>query len=126
VLLLPRDPDASARRLLEGLAARFGQRLGVIVTDSFGRAWRRGTVGVALGAAGLPALVDMRGRPDLYGHALRVTSTGFADEVASAASPLMGQADEARPVVLVRGLAWSGPPAPAATLIRPPHEDLFR
>ena len=126
VLLLPRDPDASARALLDRLAACFGKRLGVIITDSFGRAWRRGTVGVALGAAGLPALIDMRGRPDLYGHALRVTHTGFADEVASAASTLMGQADEARPVVLVRGLVWSGPPAPAATLIRPPHEDLFR
>jgi coenzyme F420-0:L-glutamate ligase/coenzyme F420-1:gamma-L-glutamate ligase len=126
VLLLPHDPDASAARLLERLAAHFKRRLGVIITDSWGRPWRRGTVGVALGAAGLPALIDMRGRPDLYGHALRVTHTGFADEVASAASTLMGQADEARPVVLVRGLAWSGPPAPAATLIRPPHEDLFR
>ena len=126
VLLLPRDPDASAAALLHRFATRFRTRLGVVVTDSFGRAWRRGTVGVALGAAGLPALIDMRGRPDLFGHALRVTQTGFADEIAAAASLLMGQADEARPAVLVRGLAWSGPPAPAAALIRAPHEDLFR
>jgi coenzyme F420-0:L-glutamate ligase/coenzyme F420-1:gamma-L-glutamate ligase len=126
VLLLPRDPDASAAGLLERLGAHFRKRLAVIISDSWGRAWRRGTVGVALGAAGLPALMDMRGRPDLFGQALRVTQTGFADEIASAASPLMGQSDEAQPVVLVHGLAWSGPPTPAATLIRSPEEDLFR
>jgi coenzyme F420-0:L-glutamate ligase / coenzyme F420-1:gamma-L-glutamate ligase len=126
VLLLPRDPDASAARLLERLTAHFRKRLGVIITDSWGRAWRRGTVGVALGAAGLPSLMDMRGRPDLFGHELRVTQTGFADEIASAASLLMGQADEARPVVLVRGLAWEAPASPAATLIRAAEEDLFR
>jgi coenzyme F420-0:L-glutamate ligase / coenzyme F420-1:gamma-L-glutamate ligase len=126
VLLLPRDPDASAARLRERLAAHFRSRIAVIVADSFGRAFRRGTVGVALGAAGLPALMDLRGRPDLFGHALRVTQTGFADEIASAASLVMGQADEARPAVLVSGLAWSGAPAPAATLIRAAREDLFR
>jgi len=126
VLLLPRDPDASAASLRERLAAHFGKRLAVVVSDSFGRAWRRGTVGVALGAAGLPALMDLRGRRDLFGHALRVTQSGFADEIAGAASLLMGQADEARPAVLVRGLSWSGAPAPAATLIRAPQEDLFR
>jgi coenzyme F420-0:L-glutamate ligase / coenzyme F420-1:gamma-L-glutamate ligase len=126
VLLLPRDPDASAARLLERLAGHFHKRLGVIITDSWGRAWRRGTVGVALGSAGLPSLMDMRGRPDLFGHELRVTQTGFADEIASAASLLMGQADEARPVVLVHGLAWEAPASPAATLIRAAEEDLFR
>ena len=126
VLLLPRDPDASAAALLDRLAAHFRKRLGVIITDSWGRAWRRGTVGVALGVAGLPALMDMRGRPDLFGHELRVTQTGFADEIAGAASLLMGQADEAQPVVLVRGLAWTDPSSSAATLIRPPEEDLFR
>ena len=82
----------------------------VIVADSFGRAWRRGTVGIALGAAGLPALVDLRGRPDLYGRVLRVSETGFADEIAAAASLLMGQADEALPAMLVRGLDWSDAP----------------
>jgi coenzyme F420-0:L-glutamate ligase/coenzyme F420-1:gamma-L-glutamate ligase len=126
VLLLPSDPDASAAALLKRLAAHFRQRLGVIITDSWGRAWRQGTVGVALGVAGLPALVDMRGRPDLFGHALRVTQTGFADEIASAASLVMGQADEGRPMVLVHGLSWSEPPSPAATLLRPAEEDLFR
>jgi coenzyme F420-0:L-glutamate ligase/coenzyme F420-1:gamma-L-glutamate ligase len=126
VLLLPRDPDASAAGLRERLAAHFRIGVGVIVTDSWGRAWRRGTVGVALGVAGLPALVDLRGRPDLFGHELRVTQTGFADEIASAASLVMGQADEARPAVLVRGLSWSGSPSPAQALIRAAEEDLFR
>jgi coenzyme F420-0:L-glutamate ligase / coenzyme F420-1:gamma-L-glutamate ligase len=126
VLLLPRDPDASADHLRARLAAHFGSAPAVIITDSWGRPWRRGTVGFALGAAGLPALMDMRGRPDLFGHALRVTQTGLADEIAAAASLLMGQADEAQPVVVVRGLRWSGRSAPAATLIRAPDEDLFR
>jgi coenzyme F420-0:L-glutamate ligase/coenzyme F420-1:gamma-L-glutamate ligase len=126
VLLLPADPDAAAADLRARFAGHFGRRIGVIVSDSWGRAWRRGTVGFALGAAGLPALIDMRGRADLFGHPLRVTQTGFADEIAAAASLLMGQADEAQPAVLVRGLAWSGAAAPAAALIRPAEEDLFR
>jgi coenzyme F420-0:L-glutamate ligase / coenzyme F420-1:gamma-L-glutamate ligase len=126
VLLLPRDPDASAVGLRDRLAAHFRTRLAVVITDSFGRAWRHGTVGVALGAAGLPSLLDLRGKPDLFGHALRVTQTGFADEIAAAASLVMGQADEARPMVLLRGLAWTGADAPAATLIRTAGEDLFR
>src|SRR5215813_9275505 len=95
-------------------------------TFARGRASSSPTAGVALGVAGLPALMDMRGRPDLFGHALRVTQIGFADEIASAASLIMGQADEARPMVLVRGLNWSGPPSPAAALIRLAEEDLFR
>ena len=126
VLLLPRDPDASAARLRDRLGAHFRSRPAVIVTDSWGRAWRRGTVGIALGAAGLPALMDLRGRSDLFGHELRVTETGFADEIASAASLIMGQTDEAQPVVLVRGLSWSGPPSPAQALLRAAEDDLFR
>jgi coenzyme F420-0:L-glutamate ligase/coenzyme F420-1:gamma-L-glutamate ligase len=126
VLLLPREPDASAAYLRARLDAHFRRKLAVIITDSWGRPWRHGTVGVALGAAGIPALLDMRGRPDLFGHALRVTQTGFADEIASAASLLMGQSDEAQPAVLVHGLDWTQPPAPAATLIRAADEDLFR
>jgi coenzyme F420-0:L-glutamate ligase/coenzyme F420-1:gamma-L-glutamate ligase len=126
VLLLPRNPDASAMRLRERLVAHFRSELAVIITDSWGRAWRRGTVGVALGAAGLPALMDLRGRSDLFGHELRVTETGFADEIASAASLIMGQANEAQPVVLVRGLSWTGAATPGGSLIRPPDEDLFR
>lgn len=126
VLLLPRDPDGSAATLLARLSAHFGKPLAVIISDSWGRAWRRGTVGVALGAAGLPAVMDLRGRPDLFGHELRVTETGFADEIASAASLLMGQAAEATPAVLVSGLSWSAASMPANALIRPPEEDLFR
>ena len=126
VLLLPRDPDGSATRLRDRLSAHFRSQPAVIVTDSWGRAWRRGTVGVALGAAGLPALMDLRGRSDLFGHELRVTETGFADEIASAASLIMGQANEGQPVVLVRGLSWTGAPTAGGSLIRTPDEDLFR
>jgi len=126
VLLLPRDPDASAEALRAELSARFGCTLAVIVNDSFGRAWRRGTVGIALGAAGLPTAVDLRGNPDLFGQTLQTTIVGFADEVAAAASLVMGQAAEGMPVVLVRGLAWTAPASAARTLLRPPEEDLFR
>jgi len=125
-LLLPRDPDRSAEALRDRLSARFGCALGVIINDSFGRPWRRGTVGVALGAAGLPALVDLRGRPDLFGRAMQTSHVGLADEIAAAASLVMGQAAEGLPAVLVRGLAWTGPPSPARTLVRPEQEDLFR
>lgn len=126
VLLLPRDPDASAAALRDKIAAHFGAAPAIIISDSFGRAWRRGTVGIALGAAGLPSLMDLRGRPDLYGRELRVTETGFADEVAAAASLLMGQGGEGIPAVLMRGLSWFAPASPASQLIRPAEEDLFR
>jgi coenzyme F420-0:L-glutamate ligase / coenzyme F420-1:gamma-L-glutamate ligase len=126
VLLLPRDPDGSARALRERLVGTFGVPIGVIISDSFGRPWRKGTVGIAIGAAGLPSVIDMRGQPDLFGRELLVTETGFADEIAAAAGLLMGQAGEALPMVLVRGLAWSAPDAPAAALIRPAEHDLFR
>jgi coenzyme F420-0:L-glutamate ligase/coenzyme F420-1:gamma-L-glutamate ligase len=126
VLLLPRDPDASAQQLHERLRQQLGKSIGVVISDSFGRAWRLGTVGVALGAAGLPSLVNLRGRPDIYGRRLRVSETGFADEIAAAASLLMGQANEATPVIVLRGLTWSDPPLPAAALVRKPEEDLFR
>ena len=126
VLLLPEDPDGSALALRKELVGIFGTDIAVIISDSFGRAWRKGTVGVALGAAGLPALIDMRGQPDLFGRELLVTETGFADEIAAAAGVLMGQADEAVPMVLVRGLGWSAPEVPAAALIRPAEHDLFR
>jgi len=126
VLLLPVDPDGSAHTLRQHLMGVFGVGVGVIISDSFGRAWRKGTVGVALGAAGLPALVDLRGHPDLFGRELLVTETGFADEIAGAAGLLMGQADERVPIVLVRGLVWSAPNVPATALIRPAEHDLFR
>ena len=125
-LLLPEDPDDSAARLRERLRALTGCAPGVVISDSFGRPWRVGTVGVAIGCAGIPAIVDLRGRTDMFGRPLRVTVVGHADEVASAASILMGQASEARPVVLVRGLVSQAPAQPAAALIRPQQQDLFR
>src|ERR1700722_15001808 len=125
-LLLPRDPDASAEALRASLQQRSGAAIGVIISDSFGRAWRRGTCGIAIGAAGLPSLIDLRGQPDLFGRTLEVSIIGFADEIAAAASLLQGQAAEAQPVVLVRGLSWTAPITPAAELVRPLEEDLFR
>jgi coenzyme F420-0:L-glutamate ligase / coenzyme F420-1:gamma-L-glutamate ligase len=126
VLLLPEHPDGSAAALRNGLTEKTGIDLAVVINDSFGRAWRQGTAGVAIGVAGLPSLIDLRGRPDLFGRKLEVSMIGFADEVAAAASLVMGQADEASPVVLVRGLRWSAPETTAASLIRPSNEDLFR
>jgi coenzyme F420-0:L-glutamate ligase / coenzyme F420-1:gamma-L-glutamate ligase len=125
-LLLPRDPDASAEGIRARLQQRFGASIGVIVSDSFGRAWRRGTCGIAIGAAGLPSLIDLRGQPDLFGRKLEVSIIGFADEIAAAASLLQGQAAEAQPVVVVRGLTWTAPEMPVADVIRPPEEDLFQ
>jgi coenzyme F420-0:L-glutamate ligase/coenzyme F420-1:gamma-L-glutamate ligase len=126
VLLLPEHPDRSAEALRRGLAALTGIDVAVVINDSFGRPWRQGTASVAIGVAGLPGLVDLRGQPDLFGRRLEATVVAFADEVAAAASLLMGQADEAQPVVLIRGLSWSAPESTAASIIRPPHEDLFR
>jgi coenzyme F420-0:L-glutamate ligase / coenzyme F420-1:gamma-L-glutamate ligase len=126
VLLLPKDPDRSAEALRRGLSALTGMDVAVVINDSFGRAWRQGTAGVAIGVAGLPAVVDLRGRPDLFGRTLEVSVIGFADEIAATASLLMGQADEGTPVVLVRGLRWQAPESTAASLVRPAKEDLFR
>jgi coenzyme F420-0:L-glutamate ligase/coenzyme F420-1:gamma-L-glutamate ligase len=126
VLLLPRDPDGSAEAIRAKLQRRFGVEIGVIINDSFGRAWRRGTCGVAIGAAGLPGLQDLRGQPDLFGRILEVSVVGFADEIAAAASLLQGQGAEAQPVVLVRGLQWQAAAGGAAQLVRQPEEDLFR
>jgi len=123
-LLLPVDPDGSAERLRAALST--DARIGVVISDSFGRPWRRGTQGVAIGAAGLPALIDLRGEPDLFGRTLEVSIVGFADEIAAAASLLQGQANEAQPVVIVRGLTWTAPDCPVADVIRPPEEDLFQ
>ncbi len=125
-LLLPKDPDASAEALRNDLKALTGIDLAVVINDSFGRPWRQGTMGVAIGVAGLPALIDLRGRPDLFGRTLEVSVVGFADEVAAAASLVMGQADEGAPVVLIRGLRWSAPQSTAASIVRSPSEDLFR
>jgi coenzyme F420-0:L-glutamate ligase/coenzyme F420-1:gamma-L-glutamate ligase len=126
VLLLPEDADASCAAMRAALGARFGARVAVVMSDSVGRAWRNGVVGLAIGAAGLPALQDLRGRIDREGRALNVTQVGLADEIASAAQLLMGEADEGRPAVLLSGVAWREPPASAAALIRDREQDLFR
>jgi coenzyme F420-0:L-glutamate ligase/coenzyme F420-1:gamma-L-glutamate ligase len=126
VLLLPRDPDGSAAGLKARFDREFGVDLGVIINDSFGRPWRMGVTGVALGVAGLPALRDMVGAPDLFGRKLRVTEIAIADEIAAAASLLMGQGAEGQPAVHLRGFDWDGPATPASALLRPKELDLFR
>jgi coenzyme F420-0:L-glutamate ligase / coenzyme F420-1:gamma-L-glutamate ligase len=126
VLLLPTDPDADATRLREYLRATLTSELGVIISDSFGRPWRRGVVNVALGAAGLPSLIDRRGEQDRYGRPLQMTEVGFADAIAAGAALTMGEAAEGVPVVHVRGLHWAAPDRPAAALLRDVAEDLFR
>src|SRR6185369_1884483 len=126
VLLLPEDCNRSCREIRARLAARTSVEAGVLIIDSLGRAWRNGTVGVALGAAGLATLLDLRGTPDLFGRELRATEVGIADEIAAAASLLMGQAGEGTPVVLLRGLNLPDADGSAADLIRPREIDLFR
>jgi coenzyme F420-0:L-glutamate ligase/coenzyme F420-1:gamma-L-glutamate ligase len=126
VLLLPYDPDASARGLRERLEASSGKRLGVLIIDSHGRAWRNGTVGVAIGLSGLPGLEDLRGRADLFGYTLRITQVGVADELAAGASLMMGQAAEGTPAVHVRGFPYPLREAGLQELIRPKEQDLFR
>jgi coenzyme F420-0:L-glutamate ligase/coenzyme F420-1:gamma-L-glutamate ligase len=126
VLLLPRDPDGSAAALKARLDAAFGVDIGVIINDSFGRPWRNGVVGVALGVAGLPSLLDMIGKPDMFGRPMQVTEIAVADEIAAGASLLMGQAAEGLPVIVVRGLAFDAAARPASALVRPRERDMFR
>jgi coenzyme F420-0:L-glutamate ligase/coenzyme F420-1:gamma-L-glutamate ligase len=125
VLLLPEDCNRSCRDIRARLGVRTRVEPAVLIIDSLGRAWRNGTVGVALGAAGLPALLDLRGTADLFGRELRSTEVGIADEIAAAASMLMGQAGEGTPIVL-RGLNLPDADGSAADLIRPREIDLFR
>jgi coenzyme F420-0:L-glutamate ligase/coenzyme F420-1:gamma-L-glutamate ligase len=126
VLLLPRDPDGSAAAIRRALAARTGIDVAVLIIDSIGRAWRTGTIGTAIGVSGLPGLLDLRTRPDLFGRPLKTSELGLADELASAASLIMGQADEGRPVVLARGVPYDRRDGSARELIRPKEIDLFR
>jgi coenzyme F420-0:L-glutamate ligase / coenzyme F420-1:gamma-L-glutamate ligase len=126
VLLLPRDPDRSCAELRRAIAAATGVEVGVMIIDSIGRAWRNGTIGTAIGVAGLPGLLDLRGTPDLYGRPLETTEVGLADELAAAASLVMGQAGEGRPVVLARGLGYGRRDGAARELVRPREKDLFR
>ncbi len=126
VLLLPRDPDASAHAIRRRLEAASGVRLGVVIIDSHGRAWRLGTVGIAIGLSGLPGLIDLRGQPDLFGFRLKITQVGAADELAAAASLLMGQAAEGSPAIHVRGFPYLLREASLDELLRPKDQDLFR
>jgi coenzyme F420-0:L-glutamate ligase/coenzyme F420-1:gamma-L-glutamate ligase len=126
VLLLPEDPDRSARELRAKLEASSGKRLGVMIIDSHGRAWRLGTVGVCIGLSGLPAAIDERGWKDLFGYTLRITIVAVADELAAAASLLMGQAAEGTPVIHVRGFPYPLREGSLQELIRPREQDLFR
>jgi coenzyme F420-0:L-glutamate ligase/coenzyme F420-1:gamma-L-glutamate ligase len=126
VLLLPTDPDRSAASLRNEIHARSGKQIGVLIIDSHGRAWRNGTVGVAIGLAGLPGLQDLRGKPDLFGFRLRITQVGVADELAAAASLVMGQAAEGTPVVHVRGFPYALREGSLHELLRPREQDLFR
>jgi coenzyme F420-0:L-glutamate ligase/coenzyme F420-1:gamma-L-glutamate ligase len=126
VLLLPENPDAACAALKERLDAAFDVKLGVVINDSFGRPWRNGVVGVALGAAGIPALCDMVGKPDLFGRPMQVTEVAIADQIAAAASLVMGEADEGIPVVHVRGVCLRPPHSNAAALVRPKALDMFR
>jgi len=126
VLLLPVDPDGTCARLRGKIAARFGKDVAVVMNDSVGRAWRVGTVGIALGAAGLEAVVDLRGQSDLYGRPLAVSIVGLGDELAAAATIVQGEGDEGLPVVLIRGLNRASEVESGATLVRDAAEDLFR
>lgn len=125
-LLLPQDPDASAQRLRESMRALCAIDVGIVINDSFGRAWRNGVAGVAIGVAGIPALVDARGEPDRAGRPLRYTQIAAADELAAAASIVMGQAAEGCPAVLARGCPYARGEGSARDLLRPRDEDLFR
>lgn len=126
VLLLPENPDLSADRIRQHLERISGKTIGVMIIDSHGRAWRLGTVGIAIGISGMPGLIDLRGKPDLFGYHLRVTQVAAADELAAGASLVMGQADEKTPVVHVRGFPFPLRNGKLGELIRPRDLDLFR
>jgi len=125
VLLLPENPDASARRIADACKARIGILPPVVISDSFGRPWRVGTVNVAVGLWGLPAICDQRGEKDRDGRVMQVTQIAFADSVASAAGLAMGEGREGLPVCIVRGLKWQGEAQTSRAILRPEREDLF-
>lgn len=125
VLLLPADPDQSSEKIKRRIDDHYGIKAGVIICDSIGRAWRRGTVGQAIGCAGLPGVQDLRGEPDLYDQPLVVSEVGFADQVAAMATLVMGEAQEGQPVAVVSGLKWLGENQTAQDILRSQEEDLF-
>jgi len=126
VLLLPEDPDRSATHIRREIEATSGKQVGVMIIDSHGRAWRLGVVGACIGLSGMPGLVDMRGQPDLFGFNLRITTIGVADELAAAASLVMGQAAEGIPAIHVRGFPYPLREGSVSELIRAREQDLFR
>ena len=126
VLLLPKNPDLSAQQLQKELSKFLRKKVGVIINDSTGRAWRNGIVGIAIGCSGVSVLSDLRGQKDLYGKTLEVTEVGIADELASSASILMGQSNEGLPVVIIQGLKLSNDKRGSKALLRLAKDDLFR
>tara|TARA_B100001123_G_scaffold386889_1_gene461719 strand:- start:454 stop:1260 length:807 start_codon:yes stop_codon:yes gene_type:complete len=132
VLLLPKNPDKSAKAIREELQKLTKVKIAVIINDSIGRAWRNGTIGTALGISGMPAILDLRGQSDLFGNPLIVSEQAIADEISSAASLLQGQTDGRRPVVLIRGYEIdtlknsNNSSIGVSTLIRPKEKDMFR
>ena len=125
-LLLPVDPDASAVAMRDMIAERSGAKVAVVIADSVGRAWRYGTTGLAIGCAGITPLVDQRGEMDLFGRVLEVTEPAVADEIASAACLVMGEAAEGIPAVIVRGFGYEAKDISAKVMVRAKNEDLFR
>ena len=126
VLLLPENPDRSARKIQQDILKLTGVQIGVLIIDSHGRAWRNGTTGSTIGIAGIPGIVDLRGKKDLYGYTLRATQVAAADELAAAASLVMGQADESIPCVIVRGFPYPLRESSLQELIRSEENDLFK
>ncbi len=126
VLLLPENPDETARIMRIAIYDQLKINIGILIIDSHGRAWRLGTVGAAIGLSGVPGLVDLRGEPDLFGYKLQITTVGAADELAAAASLVMGQADEGTPVVHVRGFPYPLRESSLRELLRPHDQDMFR
>jgi coenzyme F420-0:L-glutamate ligase / coenzyme F420-1:gamma-L-glutamate ligase len=126
VLLLPVDPDQSAKQIRHAIKRKINKNIGVMIIDSHGRAWRNGTVGLCIGLSGIPALIDERGWKDLFGYTLKITVVGIADELAAAASLMMGQANEGTPAVLVRGFPYKLTEGSLKELIRPKDQDMFR
>lgn len=126
VLLLPLDPDATARQMRARVYEETGAEVGIVISDSHGRPFRVGTVGVAIGVSGLPAVLDLRGKADLFGRELRISMQGYADMIASAAQLVSGEGAEGRPVVLVRGLHFPSTESSARDLLRLPEQDLYR
>ena len=126
VLLLPKDPDHSAWQIRDKIERATTTRIGVLIIDSHGRAWREGTVGISIGLSGLPALEDLRGTPDMFGFKLRITQVGVADELAAAASLMMGQAAEGTPVIHVRGFPYQLRDGKFSELLRSKEKDMFR